>query len=634
MVKEKENKGQKRDYDVQMPSSDLAGLPQIPEDIKKKLEELKNKIEAFKNELLKKYSEYILGVSLMPPLNEKQLMEKAEELKQQGVSEPVIKNELEQLKKQINVLVLVDDADTKKMAKAELSSKLAEDVDKIAKTVDLNLKPQTMLLGELREACFDGKYGILQLIAMSMPVHDPKDVLGALRVAEIHKAMTINKFEKYVISYVAAGSLFRGEKSNDIDVYIIVDDTDVKKMSRFELRDRLMSIIRGFGVEATMIANVKKSFHVQVYILTDFWDSIKDAHPVIFTLLRDGVPLYDRSVFMPWKLLLRMGRIKPSREAIDMQMEVGEKLLERIKHKLLGVVAEDLYYAILNPTQAALMLYGIAPPTPKETIALVNELFVTKEKWLDEKYVKILEETTKYYKDIEHGKVTEIGGKEIERLFDNAKDYLKKIKTVFAQIEKKKESEDIIEIHNLCISLARDALRTIEVESTIVNVVALFKKELVDKGIIPESFLTILKNVVKMHENYKEKKSVNATELEKLKKDARLFAKALVEYVQRTRGLELERAKVRFKYGKTFGEVLLLDKVAFIVNDIDAKEKEVSKAEIKEGGSLGEVEKSSIEEMEKYLAELKVVPEKVFIKEKIFDDLRRLFGEDVEILIG
>ena len=34
--------------------------------------------------------------------------------------------------------------------------------------------------------------------------------------------------------------------------------------------------------------------NVQVYLLTEFWEKVKDAEPVIFTFIRDGVPLYDR----------------------------------------------------------------------------------------------------------------------------------------------------------------------------------------------------------------------------------------------------------------------------------------------------------------------------------------------------
>ena len=42
----------------------------------------------------------------------------------------------------------------------------------------------------------------------------------------------------------------------------------------------------------------------------------------------------------------------------------------------------DIYYAILTPSQAALMLHGIPPPAPKETASLMREIFVHKEKLL------------------------------------------------------------------------------------------------------------------------------------------------------------------------------------------------------------------------------------------------------------
>jgi len=589
---------------------------EIPEEVKKKFEQLKTKLEGFKKELIKKFPE----------------------------GAEITEEEKEKLAKQINVLILVEerehqeeqkekgqekkqkekgqekkqkgkgDAEQKERDEIE-PQKFIESVKKIAEGVDKSITPQIMNLDGLREACFDGKYEVLQLIAMSAPLYDPKDILMALKVAELHKAMVLKQFERYIISYVAAGSMFRGEKSNDIDVYVVVDDTDVKRMSRIELKDKLGAIIRSKGAEATMMTGIKKSFHIQVYILTEFWEAIKDAHPVIFTLLRDGVPLYDRGVFMPWKLLLKTGRIKPSPEAIDMHMDIGEKLLERIQFKMLSVVGEDLYYAMLNPAQAALMLYGITPPTPKETIELMDEIFVKKEKLIEEKYVKILEEIRRYYKDIEHGKIKKIEGKEIDRLLKNADEYLTRIKKLFEQINKRKESEDVVEMYNTCTSIALDVLSAENIKGDLANLLIVFKKELVDKKVIPEKLFEILKDIIKAKETYKQKKP-SKPELEKLKKDARMFMKFFIEYIQRTRGIELERARVKVKYGKQFGEVLLLDNVAFLTMDIDAKEKEVQKAEITSDGGLKNLQKSSPVEMEKHLSEIKVIPERDFIKER------------------
>ena len=88
----------------------------------------------------------------------------------------------------------------------------------------------------------------------------------------------------------------------------MIDDTDVKRMPRLQLLDRLRGMIHDYIREATAIAGVKNILNVQVYLLTDFWDKVKDSEPVMFTFIRDGVPLFDRGTFLPWKLLLQMGK--------------------------------------------------------------------------------------------------------------------------------------------------------------------------------------------------------------------------------------------------------------------------------------------------------------------------------------
>jgi len=65
----------------------------------------------------------------------------------------------------------------------------------------------------------------------------------------------------------------------------------------------------------------------------------------------------------------------------------------------------------------------------------------------------------------------------------------------------------------------------------------------------------------------------------------------------------------------------------------DAKDKKISRAKIKDNGGLSNIEKSSFEEMEKSISTV-TIPSKVFIKERIFEDLRKLFGKDIEILVN
>jgi uncharacterized protein (UPF0332 family) len=387
------------------------------------------------------------------------------------------------------------------------------------------------------------------------------------------------------------------------------------------------------GIEAGELTGIRNKINIQVYILTDFWDSLKEANPIIFTLLRDGVPFYDRGVFMPWKLLLRMGKIKPSPEAIDMFMSSGEQMLERVGFKLKDIGMEDTYYAILTPSQAALMMFGIAPPTPKETPEVMRDVFVVKEKLLEPNYIDILQRNITIRKDIEHGTKKELTGKEVDELLEDARKYLKRIKKLFGQIELIKEEQDMAHVSDSVVTIVRDVLKAEGVEKVADNeLVKTFDEEIVSKGKVAAKFSRILADVIRAKKSYDEKK-LSKIEADKIKKDARELIKTLVEHVQRKRGREVEKAKIRVKYGEKYGEIILLGDTAFLIMDLDAETKEIQKAKLNPNGALGALEKSSYEEMEQALAKTEIVP-KAFIKEPIFEQLKVIFGRDVEILIN
>jgi len=604
-------------------------LAKLPKDVQEKLKAIKTKLDKFQKKILDKFDKYIMGIALLPPPKDSGPMPGMPNLNPEQKPE---KKDLD--KDKINVLVLVDDSDSQKMSKYELKDKLTTILSNIAQEIDKNLVTQTVILSELWQGCYDAKYDLLQLIALSAPVFD-KGMLQAVKIAEVHKTMVLKKFEKYIVSYVLAGSLVQGRatKTSDIDVWIVIDDTDVKKMTRAELKDKLRAIIIGMGIEAGDITGIQNKLNIQIYILTDFWDSLREANPIIFTLLRDGVPFYDRGIFMPWKQLLKMGKIKPSAEAIDMFMGSGEQMLRRAELKLKDIGMEDIYYAILTPSQAALMLYGTPPPAPKETAELMREIFVKKEGLLEEKFVKILERNINIRKDLEHGTKKDLSGKELDELLSDSDKYLKRIKRLFTQIEKIREEEDMITMYDNMVTIIRDVLRMEGVEKIEdEEVVSIFEDELISQGKIPAKFLRILNEIIKAKKDYDDKK-LTKVEVEKVRKDSGILIKFLVEYIQRKRGRELERAKIRVKHGNRFGEVLLLDDTAFIIHDIDHEDKELSKAKINKDGSLATIQKSSLEELEKALAKVEIPP-KVFIKEPIFEDLKRVFGKDVEVLIN
>ena len=77
----------------------------------------------------------------------------------------------------------------------------------------------------------------------------------------------------------------------------------------------------------------------------------------------------------------------------------------------------------------------------------------------------------------------------------------------------------------------------------------------------------------------------------------------------------------------------MLNDTAYIVDNIYAQEKTIQRANILPNGGLGDLRKSNLSELENALSTAQI-PKKVFIKEKIFEDLRKLYGKDVEILVN
>lgn len=336
---------------------------------------------------------------------------------------------------------------------------------------------------------------------------------------------------------------------------------------------------------------------------------------------------------MPWKQLLKMGRIKPSREAIELFMSTGEQSIKRIKMKLKDMGMEDIFYAILTPSQAAIMLYGLPPPTPRETPDVMEEVFVKKEKLLKKEFIDILRANVKLHKDIEYGIKKEVTGTELDVYINNSERYLKEVKGLFTKIELMHNQKSVLLLYDEIMTIIRDVLKLEGVErAQDEEIIKLFEDELISTGKVPARFLRDLNEIVEAKTKH-DKGKLTKIDIEKARKGSTGLIQFLVEYMQRKRGREMERAKIKVKYGERYGEIILLDKVAFVFHDIDSKEKKIEKAQLNPDGSLGTLEDSSLEDFEKVLATVKM-PKRAFIKEPIFEDMKNVFGREVEVLIN
>ncbi len=301
---EKSNKGlhnQISGSSQYVPPEKIPGaVPQVPEELLKKADKLKEELEDFKKKVVKKFP-FVNFLSVLPA-NSFKIFEEDEGLLPEEIA-----------KKPLHLIMLIPEDQFK-----NISKKIKPEVLKLAKETKQELWIHIKTEIDLWNYGLDSKYEFVDAISSSFPLYD-KGLLGSLRLANIHKSLVLRKFEKYVASYVVGGSLVRGtaDKTSDVDTFVIIDDTDVKRMPRLQLLEKLRGMIHDYIREATALSGTKNILNVQVYLLTDFWDNVKDANPVMFTFIRDGVPMYDRGTFLPWKLLLQMGKVKPSPEAVD-----------------------------------------------------------------------------------------------------------------------------------------------------------------------------------------------------------------------------------------------------------------------------------------------------------------------------
>ncbi len=591
--KEKESlTGEVKDISLDYQQKKIPG--EIPEEKRKEMEKTRKELEELKKKILKKYP-FTVSLGIIPP----QDCEKIEE--EEKVPEEEAK------KKPIHIMMLIPEEKFKELNKIKLE--LIRETKDMKPKIWLHIKTPV----DIWNYCLDGKYDIARAIALSFPLYD-KGFLGSLRVAEIHKELVLKKFERYVVSYVIAGSLVRGDatKTSDIDVYCIIDDTDVKRMPRLELKERLRSIIYSYIMEASELAGVKNKLNVQIYILTDFWESVKDAHPVIFTFIRDGIPLYDKGTFMPWKLLLKMGKLKPSPEAIDMFMSMGDKMSKRVKNTLIDLVIGDIYWGVITPSQALLMLYGLPPPTPKETPNVFLETFVKKEKLLEKKYADILERIIKVYKDFEHEKIKEIKGGEVDRFLKDAENYLKRLKELREQIEKKAGERTVQEIYDEVFNM----LKEIFGKKSEVGMIQAFEQQFIKKGNLPSNYLKILRDIVKAKKSLRKGK-LSRNEIEKVRKNASLLIGNLIEYNQRADLISVQKGRLKLKTKDKTYELLVTDKSAFLMDKGTVSRIDIGK---------GKIVKSSVEEMTSALNQQSKKTE-VKIDEKLFEILKKKIGK-------
>jgi predicted nucleotidyltransferase len=431
----------------------IAKLQEILKTYSKELEEIKKELEK-ENE--------IISLVVLPPRPEKEYQN------------------------MVFLNTIIDDFNIsgEKLPRINQLTKKIEEINKKYKNFSISIKLASEVFNELNSGMAENYFPLISAYIL----FDKKKLIRAIKFGFVHKDLIKRQFDKYLMSYVLFGSVakLQPREDSDIDYAVIIDDTDLREMSSYQAREQLTQIFYSLIPEAKRITGVEDEIHLQVYMLTDLWENIKEAHPVIVNFIRDTVVLYDNGVIIPWKRLLERGKIKPTAESIDNYFRAGEELDQQIFAKLRNLIMEDFFWASTLAAQAVIMALGYLPPYPKILPEFAKKI-KEKEGFFNEEDIKYLEKIVKLRKDLEHGYKKEITGKELDELKEEFNNFFKRMKELYRDVIlrfRKKELEDLYSevINYLKLLYNLDSISLI--------------KPLIEKGIVShevEDYLELLK---------------------------------------------------------------------------------------------------------------------------------------------
>jgi len=340
--------------------------------------------------------------------------------------------------------------------------------------------------------------------AEGKPEDKKEEFVGKEQRIEILKKFTKEALKKYgslIRSIVLFGSTAREEwrGESDIDVFVIIDDTRQKVTPgmRNAIEDELVYIAGKIHKQLSL---------QQPYLLTEFWAMVREGHPIIFNFIREGIPVYDKDIFLPIKRLLQLGEIKPSKEAVEKYIERGPKRIRRVESEKMYLVVEDLYYAMLESAQAVLMFLGRNPPRPGDAPAALRAN-VVKMKLMKEEEVKWLEEIIELRKNIEHRKVNDVSGQDLDKWIDKAKKFVDLMQNLIMKVEVLKRENMIEKSYMIMVETAVTLLKALDKMPTKdTDISKAFEDHVIKKGLVDKKYFDVFVELEKMTKLVKEGK--------------------------------------------------------------------------------------------------------------------------------
>ena len=269
----------------------------------------------------------------------------------------------------------------------------------------------------------------------------------------------------------------------------------------------------------------------------------------------------------------------------------------------------NIFWGITTPAQALLMLNGCPPPNAKKELVRDFKKEFLDTKMIEKKYVDFMERVINTWRDYEHEKIKEISGTEIDKLLKETEEFLKRLKELRIQIDKKAQENTIEKIYSDTINL----LSSMFGKKSQAQLIVEFEKNLVKKGKMTQQHLRILKNIISARAEFKKGK-LNAHKVDNARKEASILINDLIEFSQRCDLVSLEKGKMRLKFKEGNAELLISSGNTFLFKD-----NKVFKV-------TNKIEESNMDEVSKSVETQKDKKDLEF-NSKVLEVLKKEFGE-------
>ena len=242
----------------------------------------------------------------------------------------------------------------------------------------------------------------------------------SLIIARKFASKVYKEFGSFLSALVVFGSTTDPSRKHkgDIDILVVIDDVHII------LSPELMETYKVIVERA--IIDIDNRLHIQTMKLSSFWEYVRAGDPVAINILRSGVSLIDTGFFDPLQLLLKQGRIRPSKEAIYTYFTMSYGSLTSSRKNLLNAML-DLYWAAIDASHAALMKLGETPPSPQHAAEKLKEKLV-QPGHIKQKHAATMQEIYLISRKILHNELREINGRDYDHYRQKVEELVKELK--------------------------------------------------------------------------------------------------------------------------------------------------------------------------------------------------------------